>query len=276
MEKTPVLSVVIPAFNEEEFIQDTLESVLNQDFPYGYEVIVIDNGSTDATIQIVKQFPEIKLIEQPIKGVAIARNTGFKAAKAEIIVSTDADCRPPKDWLIKLFNEMQNDPNLLAIGGYAIFDDGTIPYVSTKIAHKIGLLKLSRIAFGAQALSTQNLAIRKSAWEKVGGFNEQIVDPIYLDDADLTIRVNKIGEVRSSRDIYVFASSRRLKGHYKNFAYVRLRAYAHYTRNWKNVIDDWYNEKLNLDQIQESISPKKIYTKTRHKLGKIYNEILNG
>ena len=151
---------------------------------------------------------------------------------------------------------MSSDPELLAIGGYAICDDKTIPRVVTQAGHTIGVLRLSKVLFGAQALSTQNLAIRKSAWEAVGGFNEEIVDPIHLDDADLTLRISRIGKVRASRNLVVLASSRRIRGKYKDFASVRLRAYAHYSKNWVNVADDWYKRHDTLQQITHALREK--------------------
>ncbi|MCL5795331.1 MAG: glycosyltransferase, partial [Patescibacteria group bacterium] len=81
------ISVVIPAHNEEALLALCLKSILSQKFAGTYEIILIDNDSTDKTGQIARQFP-IKVIREPKKGIAYARERGFREAKGEIIAST--------------------------------------------------------------------------------------------------------------------------------------------------------------------------------------------
>ena len=83
-------SVVIPLYNKEKEIKDTLKSVLNQTYKAD-EIIVVDDGSTDNSKEVVKQFKEIKLIEQKNCGVSCARNRGIKKARNEYICFLDAD-----------------------------------------------------------------------------------------------------------------------------------------------------------------------------------------
>lgn len=102
-EKT--VTVVIPTYNAERTLGKTIEACLNQDYPKEkLEVIVVDDGSTDNTAQIVKRYP-VRYIFQEKGGPAKARNTGWKNAKGEIICFTDADCIPPKDWVEKFYND---------------------------------------------------------------------------------------------------------------------------------------------------------------------------
>ncbi len=90
----PLVSVIIPAYNAEDFIAATIESVLAQDYP-AIEIIVVDDGSTDDSAKIVRRYqerhPSVQLIQQANSGVAAARNAGIKIARGEYIAPLDAD-----------------------------------------------------------------------------------------------------------------------------------------------------------------------------------------
>ena len=94
------ISVIIPAHNEEKYLRQTLEAILAQDYP-DFEVIVIDNASTDRTAEIARSFPGVKLVSESRKGTMWACERGRQEATGEIIVRMDADCLPEKDWLVK-------------------------------------------------------------------------------------------------------------------------------------------------------------------------------
>ncbi len=91
---TPLVSIVIPCYNRENYVSDAINSSLRQTYP-NVEVIVVDDGSTDDSVTVLKQFgDQIKLIEQKNSGVNAARNVGFKSSKGEFIIFLDSD-----DWL---------------------------------------------------------------------------------------------------------------------------------------------------------------------------------
>ena len=87
-----LISVVIPLYNKEKYIKNTIESVINQDFK-DFEIIIVNDGSTDHSLEIAKQFeqPGIKIINQENQGVANARNKGVQYSNGEIIAFLDAD-----------------------------------------------------------------------------------------------------------------------------------------------------------------------------------------
>jgi glycosyltransferase involved in cell wall biosynthesis len=120
------ISVVVIARNEEDCIQKCLRSLQAQDYPKEhYEVVLVDNGSTDRTQEIARavsdQFPNLRIVENPIPGIAVTRNVGIQAARHEVVAFIDADCEASESWLTwleKAFTEeTAKDARVVAIGG---------------------------------------------------------------------------------------------------------------------------------------------------------------
>ncbi len=111
MEKSNLISVIIPAYNAGELLKQCIENLLFQSYK-NLEIIVVDDGSTDETAEIVKLFPSVKYIYQSRSGVSIARNTGIKAATGEYIHFMDADDLITLDFYEKMIatnNETEAD-----------------------------------------------------------------------------------------------------------------------------------------------------------------------
>ena len=120
------ISVVVIAKNEEKCILQCLKSLAAQDYSgEHYEVVLVDNASTDSTSQIAhdfgKQFSNLRIVENPIPGIAATRNAGIRAAKHDIVAFIDADCEAPTQWLSTLTNafveETGKNPKVAAVGG---------------------------------------------------------------------------------------------------------------------------------------------------------------
>lgn len=207
----PTISVVIPAYNEERTLPACLGSLSKQDCSFPYEIIVVDNASTDHTADIARQFG-VRLISEPQKGVGLARRAGFAAAQANIIASTDADCMVPVDWLARIQQVFMERPSLIAIGGYALYYDAPLYLRSiTQFTNRLNLFRLVGKVARQQPLSTQNLAVRKEAYQQVGGFDPTITSPLGLDDVDLALRLSAIGPVAVVPDLIVGSSARRYR-----------------------------------------------------------------
>ena len=234
----PEISVVVPAFNEEHYLPACLEALRQQRHAPAHEVIVVDNASTDATAAIARSF-DVRLVSEPLRGVARARHTGFMAARAPIIASTDADCMPASDWLARIRDAFREHPEVAALGGYVFFHDAP-PYIDffPKIGRRLNVLHYIGVVTGKQPLSTQNLAVQRSAYEAIGGFDRRITSPLALDDVDLTLRLSQKGPMQVIPDLVVWASSRRYVQEPVKTLSHRLANYATYALHGHGVFAD--------------------------------------
>jgi glycosyltransferase involved in cell wall biosynthesis len=200
------ISVIIPAFNEEKFLGNCLLSLKEQDFK-DFEIIVVDNNSTDKTGEIAKKLGAILVFEKN-QGIAFARNKGAKIAKGEILVFTDADTILPKNWLSRIKEEFEKDKELIAFGGSCQFYSGPI---SARLAGKFLLkpfLFLDKFFSGGFNLMGCNMAIKKKAFFKVGGFNENLK---LNEDVEISYRLREIGKVKLDPNFKVKTSGRRFR-----------------------------------------------------------------
>jgi len=115
-------SVVVPAFNEEGYLDASLESLQRQDFTGRYEIVVVDNNSTDGTAEVVRR-RGLRLLHEPVAGVCSARQRGTSESRGEIIVSTDADTVHPRDWLTRLDAGFRTGPDVVAVAGPCVYGD---------------------------------------------------------------------------------------------------------------------------------------------------------
>lgn len=178
-------SVCITVFNEEETIKTLLDSLIHQSKKPN-EIIVVDGGSTDKTVQIIKTFKNIKLVVSKGASRTKGRNIAIKNSKYEIIVTTDAGCVAGKYWLARItapFNDKKVD---MVAGFYKMRARTSFQKV---LAGFLGVLPSK---FDQNFLpSTRSMAFRKSLWKKVGEFSENLKGAI--DDTDFNYKVAKYG-----------------------------------------------------------------------------------
>jgi len=203
-------SIVIPAFNEEDYIGACLQSLAWQKTKKKFEVIVIDNNSTDNTNKVAKSFKNklnLKVIVEKEQGRGVARWRGFEEATGNIIFSTDADTILPEDW-IEIFMKHFKDKKIVAVTSLCNIDE---PSRMDKAIFKFFLLLANeghRIALGHYWLSGFSYAIRRDTYEKAGKINKELDA---LDDIDLARRVRKLGKIKLVRNVPVLSSNRRFK-----------------------------------------------------------------
>ncbi|MCE5258717.1 MAG: glycosyltransferase [Chloroflexi bacterium] len=198
----PFISVIIPAYNEEKYIEECLHSVFSLDYPRDkYEVIVVNNNSTDHTREFVaKLFPSVVLVDEFTQGIVSALITGTNASKGEILAYTDADSIVPALWLQRIAH-VYEDPSVVAVGG-------SMRYKSRTILSSLSLIGYYPRYRWLKYMTGPNMTIRKSAYLQCGGFS---LDVGYFDDAYISFKLKKIGKIVILSDNPVITSDRRLR-----------------------------------------------------------------
>jgi cellulose synthase/poly-beta-1,6-N-acetylglucosamine synthase-like glycosyltransferase len=183
-------SVIVPAYNSEKTIEKCLKSLVGQNYPKNsYEIIVVDDGSTDRTIEIIKKFKKVKLVKQKHSGPAKARNLGVKKSKGNIILFTDSDCIPNKNWIGRMVEPFK-DKNVIGVQGtYKTYNNNKpiARFAGYEIEERHKKM-IGEIDF----ISTFSAGYKKMVFKKVGGFDETF-ERASAEDTDLSFKINKIG-----------------------------------------------------------------------------------
>jgi glycosyltransferase involved in cell wall biosynthesis len=180
----PPVSVYIPCYNVAEFIARSIEGVLRQAHPAD-EILVVDDGSRDATLEIAARYPVRIVRHEKNLGLAAARNTAFREARNEFVASLDADCVAAPDWLEKLVPHLQ-DPQVAGVAGRLTEGIQRSLADRWRRAHMpqewgSAAIRNPRFLFGSNTL------FRKSTVEAAGGYNESM--RTNGEDADLSKRI---------------------------------------------------------------------------------------
>jgi glycosyltransferase involved in cell wall biosynthesis len=104
-------TIIVCAYNEEQLLPGCLHSLLQQSLK-PHEIIVINNASTDRTAAVASM-PGVRVVDEPRKGLVIARETGRSVSTGDVLVYVDADCRAPRDWLRRVAREFEGPVRLL-------------------------------------------------------------------------------------------------------------------------------------------------------------------
>ena len=168
------LSVVVPFYNAERTIAQCIDGLLSQDFPAErYEVLMVDNNSTDASTEIVRAYPRIRLAHEPRQGAYAARNRGVSQAKGEVLAFTDPDCVPSGDWLREISRAMCEPRVGIVLGS-------SLPARDSAAVSMLAAYENAKNEFifgsGQKALYygwTRNMAVRKGLFDEIGPFVER-------------------------------------------------------------------------------------------------------
>ncbi len=180
------ISVIIPVYNGAETIGPCLESLLQQSYPgQAYDIVVVENGSTDDTSGVVGQYP-VRLLHSGRRGPAAARNLGLANTRADIVAFTDADCVADANWLRELAAPYA-DPQVGGVGGTILAHKSPRPNpVDLFCEQRAPLINfISGEDEFLPHLYTANASYRRSLLDKVGGFASELVT---AEDVDLAWR----------------------------------------------------------------------------------------
>jgi glycosyltransferase involved in cell wall biosynthesis len=181
----PQVSVVVATFNGARTLRQCLESLARLNYR-DYEVILVDDGSTDPTPDIAKSFPSIRYIRQTNQGLSAARNAGIRAARGEIIAFTDDDCRADEDWLYYLVNDLLRS-DCAGIGGHNFLPPDDSCVAAAVVVSPGGPAHVMLTDREAEHIPGCNMAFYKWALEQIGLF-----DPVFRkagDDVDICWRL---------------------------------------------------------------------------------------
>ena len=217
---TPLISIIIPAYNEEKVIANTIESTIELDYP-NKDIIVIDDGSTDNTLQIAKEFQSkgIKVLHKTNGGKASALNLALTFTKGEIIAVLDADTLASRNSLKEIVKVFENEKDIAAVAGNIKVRNQENWITKCQALEYVAGIQIARRAFdlfGAITIVPGALgSFRKSVLVETGAYDKETI----VEDFDTTIKILKSGMV--------------VRGTTKSIAYTEA----------PNTLKDFYNQR---------------------------------
>ncbi len=227
------ISAIVCAYNEALTLPACLHSLLAQSRPPD-EVIVVNNASTDETGTLARRVPGVRVLDEPNKGLVVARETGRLAASGDILAYVDADCRAPLQWLEHVERRFARSPALVAVTGpYRFYDwdfvgralikayDAVVAPATHALVHC--LLGIGAVLYGG------NFAVRRDALQRIGGFDRTL--EFHGEDTNLGRRLTPIGSVHLAAECWVWTSARRYR------AMGKRKVFGLYIRNfWSEIL----------------------------------------
>jgi glycosyltransferase involved in cell wall biosynthesis len=244
------ISAIICTHNRDNYLGAAIDSLLAQEFADGFEVVVVDNGSSDSTRSVVEQRLtdcRLKYVFEPIIGLSVARNTGAKVASGEILAYLDDDAVASACWLQVLFSGYQSNTKLAIAGGKVtlLWPQGIQPphWLSPGLTVNLGAYDLgdSIVYINNPGLTPRglNYSIRRSFLEEIGGFDPNLgrVGTKLLSNEEL-----QMTELALERGWQVAYFPEALVAH--NVSLERLQRSWFLQRGWWQGISECYREQL--------------------------------
>ncbi|MCE8565544.1 MULTISPECIES: glycosyltransferase [Bacteroides] len=243
----PLVSVVIPVYNMEEFLEETLDSVLSSDYP-NFEVIVMDDGSKDRSLEIAEsyksRYENVRVYTQANSGVATARNHAISKAGGVYILPVDADNRISKELIHSAVDILESDPEVKVVCPRAEFfgdrsGEWVLPPFSLSLLARKNMMDTCAV-------------YRKSEWERIGGYCAEIVARedwefwiSMLKDGGKVVKLPEIGLFYRVREQSKRVTDRLLKKHvidvlnrrHPDFFERELGGPLRYQRSWSRLIN---------------------------------------
>ncbi len=187
-QKTLTLSIVIPAYNEEDHIGACLDAIAAQTVMPN-EVIVVDNNSTDKTVEIAQKYPFVTVIQEKTRGIVYGRDAGFNAAHSQLIGRIDADTHLPRGWVAYALRFMEHHPEGILTGGSHFYDlhlPGFFGWLQGQLA-----FRANRFIMGYYITWGSNMMFWRHQWEAIRP--TVCHDNAIHEDMDLAIHLHQKG-----------------------------------------------------------------------------------
>jgi glycosyltransferase involved in cell wall biosynthesis len=200
------ISVIIPTLNEEKYLPRCLKSLVNQTTDRSLEILVIDGGSRDKTVQVARKYAD-QVLMNPQAPVGAARNLGARVANGNILAFIDADTIANPQWLSTINTAFQREPRAVGLTGPTLPYDGRL---SDSITYRLWTIYLQRILLYLEMphVIGFNCAYRRAPFLSVGGFDE---DSVMSEDIKLAHKIRRYGKIKFEKDMSALTSARRFR-----------------------------------------------------------------
>ena len=210
------VSVIVPTWNEEKYLRRCLTSLLNQSRKRPAEIIVVDGGSEDRTVQIAREYAS-KVLVRPGQPVGAARNLGAREARGDIFAFIDADTVASDKWLEEIAHTFRHNMGAVGVTG------PTLPYEGTRLDQLVyhvatGYAQRLSLRLGRPHVAGFNCAYPKAAFWNAGGFDE--IREL-SEDVMLGLRIGRQGRLVFNPEMIAYTSLRRIK----KYGYAYLTTY---------------------------------------------------
>ncbi|MBI2592159.1 glycosyltransferase family 2 protein [Candidatus Saccharibacteria bacterium] len=217
--KPLTLSIVIPVFNEEDYIGKCLDSIARQTI-MPQEVFVVDNNCTDGTVAIAKKYSFVKLLHEKRQHQVFAQATSFNASNSDILGRIDADSILPPDWTGKIIKVFEIEPKLTAVTSGADPYDVPLKWLGAAIFH--GYIYLAGLIGGQRMLWGSNCAVRASGWRKIK--HKVLMRGDIWEDYDMAFCLRRHGRIGYLKNNQVGVSFRAMHTNFKHHVSYQFRS----------------------------------------------------
>lgn len=220
-------SLIIPAHNEEAYLERCLRCAVAElqanRHRGAFEIVVIDNASTDRTAEVAARVPQVRVVAEPAKGLTRARQRGLEEARGEIVAYIDADTCMPRGWLARVLDGFERDARVVCVSGPYVYHD--LPALRRALVRLYWLvLAMPVYAWTGYMAVGGNFAATRRALLDIGGFDTSIA--FYGEDTNIARRLARAGRVRFDLRLVMPTSARRL--HAEGFVVTAARYVANF------------------------------------------------
>lgn len=238
------ITVIVCAYNEAAALPACLYSLRAQTRPPD-QIIAVNNASTDATGEVARAVPGVRVVDERTRGLVVAREAGRREADGDILAYLDADCRAPLRWIEHLEQRFIHRPATVGVTGPYRFYDWDLtgrallraydvlvaPPTHAAVHHALGW---GAVFYGG------NFAVRRAALDRIGGFDQSV--EFHGEDTNLGRRLTAVGRIRLDRRCWVWTSARRYN------AMGKRAVFGLYVRNfWSEILRHRPSDRDHLD-----------------------------